>query len=34
MQWGSNLAAVKRNLEGVTVEEILEEVIASVEAPL
>lgn len=34
MQWGSSLEAVKAVLEGVTVEDVLEEVLQSVEAPL
>ena len=34
MQYGSNLAAVAALLEGVTAEGIIEEVLASVEAPL
>jgi hypothetical protein len=34
MQWGSSLEAVKAVLEGVTVEEVVEEVLQSVEVPL
>lgn len=34
MQWGSSLEAVKAVLEGVTVEDVIEEVLQSVEAPL
>ncbi|ORY15309.1 hypothetical protein BCR34DRAFT_183645 [Clohesyomyces aquaticus] len=34
MQWGSSLEAVKAVLEGVTAEDVIEEVLQSVEAPL
>ncbi|KAF2826055.1 hypothetical protein CC86DRAFT_394819 [Ophiobolus disseminans] len=34
MQWGSSLEAVKAVLDGVTVEEVVEEVLQSVEVPL
>jgi hypothetical protein len=34
MQWGSSLEAVKAVLEGVTPEDVIEEVLQSVEAPL
>ncbi|KAL6703554.1 hypothetical protein ACN47E_009579 [Coniothyrium glycines] len=34
MQWGSSLEAVKAVLEGVTVDDVIEEVLQSVEAPL
>jgi MoxR-like ATPase len=34
MQWGSSLDAVKVVLEGVTVEDVVEEVLESVEVPL
>ncbi|KAF2873499.1 hypothetical protein BDV95DRAFT_517307 [Massariosphaeria phaeospora] len=34
MQWGSSLDAVKAVLRGVTVEDVIEEVLESVEAPL
>jgi hypothetical protein len=34
MQWGSSLEAVKAVLEGVTVEDAIQEVLQSVEAPL
>jgi hypothetical protein len=34
MQWGSSLEAVKAVLEGVTVEDIIEEVLQSVDPPL
>lgn len=34
MQWGSSLEAVKAVLEGVTVEDVIEEVLQSVEEPL
>ena len=34
MQWGSSLEAVKAVLEGVTVEDAIEEVLESVEVPL
>jgi len=34
MQWGSSLDAVKAVLEGVTVEDVIEEVLQSVEVPL
>ncbi|KAF2264854.1 hypothetical protein CC78DRAFT_532963 [Lojkania enalia] len=34
MQWGSSLQAVKAILEGVTVEDVIEEVLQSVEVPL
>ncbi|CAI6341303.1 unnamed protein product [Periconia digitata] len=34
MQWGSSLEAVKAVLDGVTVEDVIEEVLQSVEAPL
>jgi len=34
MQWGSSLEAVKAILEGVTVEDVVEEVLQSVEVPL
>ncbi|KAH9877688.1 hypothetical protein J1614_002905 [Plenodomus biglobosus] len=34
MQWGSSLDAVKAVLEGVTVEDVVEEVLESVEVPL
>lgn len=34
MQWGSSLEAVKAVLEGVTVDDIIEEVLQSVEVPL
>ncbi|KAF1834663.1 hypothetical protein BDW02DRAFT_323358 [Decorospora gaudefroyi] len=34
MQWGSSLDAVKAVLEGVSVEDVVEEVVESVEAPL
>ncbi|KAL1797813.1 hypothetical protein ACET3X_004419 [Alternaria dauci] len=34
MQWGSSLEAVKAVLEGVTVEDVIEEVLESVEVPL
>jgi DNA-binding protein Fis len=34
MQWGSSLEAVKAVLDGVTVEDVVEEVLQSVEVPL
>ena len=34
MQWGSSLEAVKAVLEGVTPEDVIEEVLESVEAPM
>lgn len=34
MQWGSSLEAVKAVLEGVMVEDVIEEVLESVEVPL
>lgn len=34
MQWGSSLEAVKAVLEGVTPEDVIEEVLESVEVPL
>jgi hypothetical protein len=34
MQWGSSLEAVKTVLDGVTVEDVIEEVLQSVEVPL
>lgn len=34
MQWGSSLDAVKAVLEDVTAEDVIEEVLQSVEAPL
>ena len=34
IQWGSSLEAVKAVLEGVTVEDVIEEVLESVEVPL
>jgi hypothetical protein len=34
MQWGSSLEAVKAVLEGVTAEDVIEEVLQSVEVPL
>ncbi|KAF1934916.1 hypothetical protein EJ02DRAFT_362647 [Clathrospora elynae] len=34
MQWGSSLDAVKAVLEGITVEDVVEEVLQSVEVPL
>lgn len=34
MQWGSSLDAVKAVLDGVTVEDVIEEVLQSVEVPL
>jgi len=34
MQWGSSLEAVKTVLEGVTVQDVIEEVLESVETPL
>jgi hypothetical protein len=34
MQWGSSLEAVKAVLDGVMVEDVIEEVLQSVEAPL
>ncbi|KAH7138768.1 hypothetical protein B0J11DRAFT_515242 [Dendryphion nanum] len=34
MQWGSSIDAVKAVLDGVTVEDVIEEVLQSVEAPL
>ena len=34
MQWGSDLEAVARMLEGVGPEEIIEDVLGSTEAPL
>lgn len=34
MQWGSSVEAVKAVLEGVTPEDVIEEVLESVEAPL
>jgi hypothetical protein len=34
MQWGSSLEAVKAVLEGVTAEDVVEEVLQSVEVPL
>ena len=34
MQWGSSLEAVNAVLEGVTVEDVIEEVLESVEVPL
>lgn len=34
LQWGSDVEAVKRLLEGVTVEDAIEDVLASVETPL
>jgi DNA-binding protein Fis len=34
MQWGSSLEAVKAVLDGVTVEDVIEEVLQSVEVPL
>ncbi len=34
MQWGSSLEAVKAVLDGVTVEDVIEEVLQTVEVPL
>lgn len=34
MQWGSSIEAVKAVLDGVTVDDIIEEVLQSVEVPL
>jgi hypothetical protein len=34
MQWGSSLEAVKAVLDGVTAEDVIEEVLQSVEVPL
>jgi hypothetical protein len=34
MQWGSSLEAVKAVLDGVTEEDVIEEVLQSVEVPL
>jgi len=34
MQWGSSLEAVKAVLEGVTAEDVVDEVLQSVEVPL
>jgi hypothetical protein len=34
MQWGSSLDAVKAVLDGVTADDVVEEVLQSVEAPL
>jgi hypothetical protein len=34
MQWGSSLDAVKAVLDGVTAEDVIEEVLQSVEVPL
>lgn len=34
MQWGSSMEAVRAILDGVTVEDVIEEVLQSVEAPL
>ena len=34
MQWGSSLEAVKAVLEGVSVEDVIDEVLESVEVPL
>lgn len=34
LQWGSSLEAVKAVLDGVTAEDVVEEVLQSVEAPL
>lgn len=34
MEWGSSLEAVKAVLEGVTPEDVIEEVLESVEVPL
>jgi len=34
MQWGSSLEAVRAVLDGVTVEDVIEEVLQSVEVPL
>ena len=34
MQWGSNLEAVRELLEGVTPENVIEDILESVEVPL
>jgi hypothetical protein len=34
MQWGSSVEAVKAVLDGVTVDDVIEEVLQSVEVPL
>lgn len=34
MQWGSDIKAVREMLEGMTVEDIIEEVLTQVEVPL
>ena len=34
MQYGSDLAAVREMLDGVSVEDVIEEVLESVEVPL
>jgi hypothetical protein len=34
LQWGSQLAAVKELMNGVTVEDIIEEVLENVDTPL
>jgi len=34
MQWGSSLDAVREELEGITVEDVIEDVLNSVEVPL
>jgi hypothetical protein len=34
VQWGSSLEAVKAVLDGVTVDDVIEEVLESVEVPL
>lgn len=34
MQWGSSVEAVRAVLDGVTVDDVIEEVLQSVEVPL
>lgn len=34
LQWGSSMIAVQEALEGITVEDIIEDVLAEVEAPV
>ena len=34
LMWGSDPAAIRELLEGVTIQDVIEEVLASVEAPL
>lgn len=34
MQWGSSLEAIKDELEGITVEDVIEDVLSNVEVPL